>query len=148
MRCAKPGIAVAVLVASTVVPVNQAVAQTSPAEGDVLMRALADELARSMDKLALDDLPRPYFIQYRAEDRVSYTMNAAYGGLTSSDRRHTRSFSSRVRVGSYEMDNTNVGGGYGARASLPLDDDYVAIRHAIWQATDADYTRAIEVFTR
>ena len=117
-------------------------------DSDVLMRAMSDELDRSMKELALDDLPRPYSIQYRAEDRLTFTMGATQGGLLGSNERRSRSFGSRVRVGTYELDNTNVGGGSGARATLPLDDNYVAIRHAIWQATDSDYKRAVEVITR
>jgi predicted Zn-dependent protease len=57
------------------------------------------------------------------------------------------------------LDNTNFsggGGGFfsrgsaggGSRASLPLDDDYMAIRHAIWRATDQDYKGAVETLTK
>ncbi|MHC4696458.1 MAG: metallopeptidase TldD-related protein [Planctomycetota bacterium] len=123
-----------------------------PADGalqdnDVLLRAMVDELDRSMTELVLGDLPRPYFIQYRAQDRLTYTMSAAYGGLLHSNRKHTRPFRSQVRVGSYELDNSNGGTG-GSHASLPLDDNYTALRHAMWQATDQDYKRAVEALTR
>ncbi len=115
---------------------------------DVLMDAMADELARSMEKLVLEGLPRPYFIQYSAEDRWAVSIRAAYGGLLLSDDDRRRMLSSRVRVGSYELDNSNIGGGGGGRTGLPLDDDYEALRHAIWQVTDIDYKRAVEAFTR
>ncbi len=116
-------------------------------DNDVLLRAMVDELDRSMSELVLDDLPRPYFIQYRAQDRLTFTMSAAYGGLLRSARRHTRPFRSQVRVGSYVLDNTNVGTD-GSHASLALDDDYAALRHGMWQATDRDYKRAVEGLTR
>ncbi|UCE62211.1 MAG: hypothetical protein JSU63_10965, partial [Phycisphaerales bacterium] len=116
-------------------------------DDDVIISAMVDELQRSMAELALDDLPRPYFIQYRAQDQHTYTMGAANGALLQSEYERTRDFYSRVRVGSYELDNTNVGG-RGFETSLPLDDDYVAIRHAIWRATDLDYKRAVETLTR
>jgi len=117
-------------------------------DDDVLLKAMVDELNRSMAELVLADLPRPYFIQYRASDRLSHTIDATNGTLLGSNKAHTRTFASRVRVGSYELDNTNVGGSGGARATLPLDDDYIAIRHAIWQATDQDYKNAVETLTR
>ena len=123
-------------------------AQETLPDNDVLMRAMVDELERSMNELVLEDLPRPYFIQFRAEDRLSYTMSAAYGGLLESSTRRTRPFRSRVRVGSHDLDNTNAGRGGGMRVSLPLDDDYAAIRHTIWRATDADYKNAVEALTR
>lgn len=119
----------------------------SPADGDVLLGAMVDELERSKRELVLADLPRPYFIQYRAQDRLTFTMSAAYGGLLSTNQQRSRNFRSQIRVGSYELDNT-VGGSSGSRAMLPLDDDYLALRHAMWQATDRDYKRAVESLTR
>jgi hypothetical protein len=112
---------------------------------DVIMRALVDELGRSMS-LQLHDLPRPYFIQLTAEDRLTYTVDAAYGGVLGSDVRRVRTVNSRVRVGSYALDNTNVGRSAGNAGLLPLDDDYLALRHAIWLVVDEDYKRAVEVF--
>ena len=34
-------------------------------ESPAMMRAMADELARSMAKLELEDLPRPYLIEFK-----------------------------------------------------------------------------------
>ena len=70
------------------------------------MKALVDEIQRSMD-LQMEDLEQPYFIRYTVEDSILYEITASYGDLTSSERRRSRQFYSRVRVGSYELDNTN-----------------------------------------
>jgi len=115
---------------------------------DVLMDAMADELARSMDQLVLGDLPKPYFIQYGTEERRTVSMQAAYGGLLFSSDDRARTFTSQVRVGSYVLDNTSSGRGSGGRTSLPLDNDYDALRHAMWRVTDGDYKRAVETLTR
>ncbi|MGD2109747.1 MAG: metallopeptidase TldD-related protein [Phycisphaerae bacterium] len=120
----------------------------TPSDPDLLMNAMADELARSMDKLVLNDLPRPYFMQYSAEHREVVSIRASYGGLLSSDVNRRRALASSVRVGSYELDNTNFGGWDGGLTTLPLDDDYEALRHAIWRVTDVDYKRAVEAFAR
>lgn len=117
-------------------------------DGDSLMQAMVDEIERSMHGLKIEDLPQPYFIQYTAEDRLSFNMRAAYGGLLRSEEDRLRVIASRVRVGSYELDNTNTGRASGARATLPLDDDYAALRHTIWRMTDADYKQAVETLTR
>lgn len=101
-----------------------------------------------MNQLQLDDLPKPYFIQYSAQDRHTVTLQAAYGGIVSSDDDHVRFATSRVRVGSPTLDNTNLGRGYGGGTSLPLTDDYTATRHAVWHMTDNDYKFAVEVLTR
>jgi hypothetical protein len=125
---------------------------------DVLMKALADELARSMT-LKLEDLATPYFIQYDVSDSINYTLSATYGAIVDSDRTRGRTLNCQVRVGSYELDNTNFaesglgrlfGGrrGGGSRAGLPLDDDYMAIRQIAWLVTDGEYKGAVETLTQ
>ncbi|MCO6436170.1 MAG: hypothetical protein J5J06_03690 [Phycisphaerae bacterium] len=116
-------------------------------DSQVLMKAMADEMSRSMEHLSLGDLPRPYFLQYTAEDRAGLTLRAEYGAIVSENRERSRSATSRVRVGSFTLDNTNVGGG-GQRNNLPLDDDYEAIRHTLWSMTDLDYKQAVEILSR
>ena len=65
---------------------------------DVVFKALEDELKRSLT-LHLDDLDKPYFIQYGVDDGVTYRLSAEYGALTRSDRNQTRVLHSQVRVG-------------------------------------------------
>ena len=95
-------------------------------DNDVLMQAAVDELTRSMNELVLEDLPRPYYIQYNADDRLTFTMNAAYGGLLSSDENRYRTISSRARVGSYESVSL-VSETYCPRVWLPIVDDILAV---------------------
>jgi predicted Zn-dependent protease len=128
------------------VPSAAAWAQENRAEEDVLIRALVDELERSTKNLVLEDLGRPYFIQYSAKDTHGVRITADYGGVTAERDNRRRSLSTRVRVGSYELDNTNTERG-GGGAWLPIENDYEAIRQAIWLATDADYKRAVEILT-
>ncbi|MFH2001339.1 MAG: metallopeptidase TldD-related protein [Planctomycetota bacterium] len=141
-----------------------AVDETLP-DSEVLMQALSDELARSMD-LQLEDLDKPYFILFMVDDSLNFSLSAKYGAITGDNRDRSRRFNNQVRVGSYELDNTNFsgggrggfsfspgggrrrGGGGGGRTSLPLDDDYIAIRQAIWWATDSSYKEAVETLTQ
>ncbi|MBI4880461.1 MAG: hypothetical protein HY812_12500 [Planctomycetes bacterium] len=132
------------------------------AADDPLLRALAAELERSLN-MRLEGLEPPYFIQYVVDDSEARQMSAAWGALASSDRDRARVLSVEVRVGSYQLDNTNFSGGggqgfsgrargrgfgrMGGAAPLPLDDDEAAIRHAIWLATDGPYKRAVETLT-
>lgn len=131
-------------------------------ESEVMMQALADELERSME-LQLEDLDKPYFIQFMVDDSLGFMISAEYGVITGFERDRSRRFSDQVRVGSYELDNTNYSGGRGGfsfsrrrggggrsggRASLPIDDDYTAIRQAIWWAVDSSYKSAVETLTQ
>jgi hypothetical protein len=116
--------------------------------GDVVMRAMVDEMQRAIDHLQLDDLPKPYFVQLKAQDRVTYSIGASYGGLVRSSNRHNRYVGVRNRVGSYVFDNTNVPQSYGQAGMLPLENDYAALRHAIWLLLDKDYKSAVEMLAR
>src|SRR5690349_5922706 len=73
---------------------------------DIVFRALGSELKRSMT-LHLEDLDKPYFIQYAIEDNVTYRVSATYGAIVRSTQDHSRVLHSQVRVGSYELDNSN-----------------------------------------
>ena len=114
---------------------------------DVVMRAMVDELERSMKELSIEGLPKPYLIQLGAQDRVTYNMNAEYGAVTKSDDNRSRTLNVRVRVGSYELDNTNFRRPFGQFGMLPQDDDYTALRCAIWLLIDRDYKQAVETLT-
>jgi len=126
-------------------------------DSDALLRALSDELARSM-QLQMEDLEQPYFIQLDVEDSLGYVISAEYGAITGAQRSRSRTLYARVRVGSYELDNTNFadedsffpfGGGQSVEeASLPIDEDYLAIRQAIWLAADQAYKDAVETLTK
>lgn len=120
-------------------------AQAPTGEDDVVMRAMVDEVGRAMSGLTLDGLPRPYLIQLWVRERRHLQLAASYGGLTQVDRQHTRMVESRVRVGSYELDNTNFHQPYGYGGALPIDDDYEALRQSIWLVLDRDYKRAVEL---
>jgi len=119
-------------------------AQAPADKGDVVMRAMVEEVGRAMSGLALDGLPRPYVIQLWVRERQRVQLAASYGGLTKVDRQHTRMVESRVRVGSYELDNTNFRQPYGYGGALPLEDDCEALRQSIWLVLDQDYKRAVE----
>lgn len=135
-----------------------------PASEDMVIRALVDELGRST-KMQLEDLLSPYFVEYSVVDSASYRISATSGAIVSSDDRHSRRLSTSVRVGYYDLDNTNFagdrGGGFGFRrgrgrrgagrggmVALPVEDSYAAIRQAAWLSTDSAYKNAVETFAR
>jgi hypothetical protein len=127
-------------------------ASAAAPDPDTLFKALNDELQRSMT-LRLEDLDSPYFIQYAVDDTVIERVAASHGALTRAEPSHSRSFQTLVRVGALDLDNSNFTGGrggFGRRGSseLPLDDDYLALRQAIWRATDSHYKSAVETLTQ
>jgi hypothetical protein len=122
------------------------------AQDDVVLRAMRDELSRSMKKLQLENLEKPYFISYTVYDVDLASRSASFGALTGAvAEQHYRSARVQVRVGDYSLDNRNFnGGGRGAGSflTLPVDDNYDEIRRQLWLSTDSVYKRALEDIAR
>jgi hypothetical protein len=115
---------------------------------DTQLRAMADELARSKT-LKLNDLDRPYFIQYAVSDLYQVYVAASLGGLLDSSRLHVRQPSVAVRVGDYRFDNTNsVYSGHSRVALFPVDDNYGAMRAELWLDTDTLYKTSADQIAR
>jgi hypothetical protein len=118
------------------------------AQNDVQLRAMADELARTKT-LQLNNLDKPYFVQYSTSDAEEVVITASLGGILSSVRARARSPRIEVRVGSADFDNTNsIYSGVSRFGSLPIDDDYGVLRTEFWMASDAIYKAATDQITR
>jgi predicted Zn-dependent protease len=124
-------------------------------QDDVESRAMRDEMQRSMKDLRLESMERPYYIAYKIVDSDRMVAHASLGSLTSSGESRSRTLSVTVRVGGYDLDNSNFAGGIGGVAELiaslvggnsvlPIDDNYDELRRKIWLATDAAYKKAVE----
>lgn len=131
-----------------------ALALPARAADDVVMKALHDELDRSMQMLRLEQLEKPYFISYHVEDRTSLDTSATFGALLTGGISRVRFLTVQVRVGDYQRDNSNFmtdppkENGLSENTILPLDDDYQELRREIWLATDSAYKSALEILSR
>ncbi|MDE0420012.1 MAG: metallopeptidase TldD-related protein [Gammaproteobacteria bacterium] len=125
-------------------PDDDAAAANSSADG-VLLQAMRDELDRSTANLAMEGMETPYFLAYRVDEVEGFRVWARFGALVRSSPAKRRSLSVELRVGDPDFDNTNFLGSYtgpGGSTTLPLDDDYGALRHRLWLATDSAYKNA------
>jgi hypothetical protein len=120
--------------------------------GDVLFKAMQDELDRTMSQLVMENLERAYFVSYTIDDVQQLEVHGNLGTLTLSNPDRGRYLTIDLRVGSYSLDNSNfVSGfsGYGANFSqLPIDNDYDAIRNQIYLETDQVYKDAVETISK
>ena len=124
------------------------------AQDDVVMKAMRDEMARSMKQLTLENLEKPYFIAYRVVDSDSARVAASFGALNQSNSDRERMVTVEVRVGDYKLDNShffffNMDQGttlelFNGTTSLTVEDDYKEIRRQLWLATDSTYKKAVE----
>jgi predicted Zn-dependent protease len=117
------------------------------AKGDAVLEALLMELERSKAQLRMDNVPAPYYIEYRVHELEDYAAEAAWGVLRQDQQYRLRVLRAVVRVGDYKQDSY-FGQGVGETELLPLDNDPIALRHQIWLATDRAYKAASEALTQ
>ncbi len=118
-------------------------ASTAAIQSDPLLKALHEELERNKSQLKMENVPAPYYIEYRLSDVDEYTAEAAFGALRQDQRIHGRSLRVVVRVGDYKLDSY-YGPGTGVVTFAPRDDDSIALRRELWLATDRAYKIANE----
>jgi predicted Zn-dependent protease len=118
-------------------------ASSAAVQSDPLLKAMREELDRSKSQLKMDNVPAPYYIEYRLSDVDEYSAEAAFGALRQDQRIHGRSLRIVVRVGDYKQDSY-YGPGTGIVTFAPRDDDSIALRRELWLATDRAYKNATE----
>jgi predicted Zn-dependent protease len=117
---------------------------------EVFFHAMDDEMNRSTTGLKLDKYNPPFFLAYMLSDSRSFYASATLGALTTVSQNPGRSASYRLMVGDYSLNDENF---VGARSStggvslpMPLENDYAAIRRALWSITDRSYKSTVETY--
>jgi predicted Zn-dependent protease len=130
-------------------------AAAAPQDDDVVLKVLQDELARSSARLKMEKAAPPYYVGYTVKENITFEVRAMFGALASRGEGKSRALTADVRVGDYALDNTNFsdgggmmmmfgrGGGMGEN-TFSVDDNYDALRHTLWLASDAAYKHAAE----
>ena len=117
-----------------------------------LMRALSDELERSVKELRLPGLAAPYFVAYTVLEGQRLEIDAEFGGIEEPREGATRLVQVELRVGSREFDDSHFVSAQGAYRQpttiLPSEDDYDALRNELWSITDRAYKDALERMAR
>ncbi len=125
-----------------------------------ILKAMRDEISRSLDKLQVQGLKKPYYIEYKLTIRNSYSLKSILGTLNESNNVKNSSLSVGVRVGDYKSDNSNFfdfgfslfGSGDDEESfknrNIPIELDYPTLRRELWLATDAAYKQVSEIFAK
>jgi TldD protein len=122
---------------------------------NVLLKAASDELQRNIKNLRIEKQEQPYYISYQINEDEEIEIKAEFGGILYSNYDKNRKVFVDIRVGDYHFDNSNFV--CKTRSSqiiesdhtnLPLENDYDAIRHALWIVTDGTYKKALAKFSR
>ncbi len=120
--------------------------KTIARENDPVLTAMGAELKRSQSKLRLQEMQRPYYIEYSVTELDEVTSTAAFGALRGEQRQNGRLVRVVVRIGDYKHDSY-FGTGEGVLESMPIDGDQLALRHQLWLATDRAYKAALEALS-
>ncbi len=124
--------------------------------GDPMLDVMQIELERSMENLSNASEVPLYYLQYSVTELNSMEMCVTDGGFEYPESSHQRFLDVDVRVGSPELDNTHeIRGGswrdnYTRRRIIdyPIELDPAAMRIALWNETEYQYSKAIERFTK
>jgi len=107
-----------------------------------------DELERSRNRLQLEGVEKPFYIEYRLLDLDVRSLTATFGGLVSSTTSRNRFMDVNVRLGDYHLDSSNFisedgfQGFLGSAGQVGIDGDYNSLRQDLWLATDQAYKEA------
>ena len=136
----------ALVLASTTV-VLTAEQTRADAEKDPVLKSMLVELDRSRDQLQLKGFEKPFFLQYRIEDIEDYQTKGDFGASVGDEHRHQRLARVTVRVGDYKIDSSTARGD-GSVELAALDNDPLALRAGLWQATDQAYKAALKAYAQ
>lgn len=143
---AKTLLATLLTLAPAVLGAQQMSSSAADVQKDPVLKAMLEELDRSKQQLQLQGFAKPYFIEYRIDDVTQYEANAGYGALTGERDLHRRIVRVSVRAGDYKLDSSGERG-EGSLQIATVDDDPMALRYALWSATDAAYKAALNNYT-
>ncbi len=129
-------------------------------DDDQILNAMRDEISRSMDELKLENLEKPYYIEYSLSVMDSYAIKAELGAVNENEYNQVARLTVGVRVGDYQFDNTNffdIGLSFFGSSDdeeryksrrVPIDLDYQSLRRELWLATDAAYKQSAELLSK
>ena len=137
-----------VLALATTLVTNKAQAEPKDAAhptDDPMLKAMQLELDREK-AVILPGMQRPYFVEYHFDDIDTYEAVANYGALTLEQANHQRIVRVTVRIGDY-VNDSSVARGDGAVELAPKDNNPLALRYALWTATDDAYKNALRAYS-
>lgn len=118
----------------------------------IIISAMKDELNRSMTELKKQDYEKPFYISYTIANISTLKASAKLGALTSSDQNQFKDWNVRVMVGDYEINDENFmsevnDNNYNRFVyNMPIENDYMGIRRALWSQTDLVYNSAAKLY--
>lgn len=129
---------------------------TAYSDDDPVLSAIQAEVERTLRNIRLPDSPEPYFLSCELTCYEHVYASAMFGALTGSYEGKHANLRVVIRVGDYQLDNSNflpkqMWGGWSRLDSplaVPIDDDLEIVKRAIWWSMDRAYKQAVENLKR
>jgi TldD protein len=140
--------AIVAFVAAFTMPLAWAQAPVPAGETDQTLHAMHDEMARSVARLQIPDVGKPFYLEYRLLDLDIREISASAGALVTSSTSRNRYMRVNVRVGDYHLDSSNFisdegfQGFLSSEGEVGIDRDYNSLRQDLWLSTDQAYKEA------
>lgn len=134
-----------------VLPANRLAAQAKP-EDDFILRAMQDELTRSVNELKIPGQSKPFFIMYGISNQRTHSVSGTLGAIIRSEEEPFREKTTvRILVGDYDFNDESLEDDLNSMPTLrdlplPIDADYDGIRRSLWSTTDNVYRNAAKHF--
>jgi len=116
-----------------------------------LIKALQTELRRFSTELKNQQYP-PYYVGYELFDIQTASLTNSFGKTLNKSSSKRRVVDIDIRVGDYNLDNTHrvtsgpFGGSSYSSINIPIENDEIAIRNAIWNASEKAYKEAVKQY--
>lgn len=120
---------------------------------DRTLDAMRDELGRTMSRLSMPGMQKPYFASYMISDSTDCVISASFGGLVDSLVSVSRDAAVDVRIGDRSFDSSGYAGS-DFRSFRPvtggtvIEEDYDAVRAGLWTLSDHAYKAALEKYAQ
>lgn len=125
-----------------------------------ILKAMNEEMARSMKELQIDGLLKPYYLEYKITIKQPLSISSYMGKTTNITDDPVAQLSVDLRVGDYKFDNSNfVDLGFSFFGStddeesysgrrIPLEINTNSLKRELWLATDAAYKQSNELYSK
>jgi TldD protein len=113
---------------------------------DKLLTILDEEIQREMKWLKTQETPT-YYLAYRVDDIFMKSVSTSFGALTDTGTSRNRILTISLRVGSPQLDNYHNGSAHYSAAELPSENEPLAIKQVLWNATKNLYQQAVSSFS-
>jgi len=120
---------------------------------DQVLKAMTDEMRRTVSRLKMDNLDKPYFVSYSVVDSSDTSISAVFGALKEDSFNASRHAAAELRVGAPAFDNSwyagaDMNGFEPGVTSLNEEDGYDAVRFSLWSLTDDVYKKSLERYSQ